>query len=538
MTPLRKRILATAAIASLAVFAAAGPASAAAASGGAKLGLGALAFSADTVDTTAGSPSGSAVDLKWTVTDKDAVATEVHGTVELRLFNGDTAVGPTRSYRWQLQPGGSGDVYADDWSQPTAQQSSYTLNFVVPQYGPAEHVTWRVTKLTVADDHGNTRSFGTDKLAAFDSTVAVTELVDTEAPVLQMFGRSWEQRPELYADGRELTFKYTVSIQDQAGFWKGRVKLRGPGGVRVVWPFQLVKVDSSTSLCGDFPNYDNHAVWCELSFTLPQGSPAGVWHVAGVELTDVAGNSATREVDAETSDVHTTANSPLSASGFALSATEVNNWRQDQTFRLSLRPAGAEGAITSVRAYGDCWQMNTTPEAAADGTVSVELMIMVSFPDCHIDGVAVEDAAGNLALYGTQFGNADLGLRVRRAADTTAPAVAGAVLSRTTAPSSELYSISAKVTLESSEFSRVQQYYSFTFYDEQGRSIGGGSGWVEEGEDGTVTIETSLYNPPPGVYTGGFILVDAAGNSAAYGRGYDDNLPIPGRPLVLTVTEG
>ncbi|MDI1464161.1 hypothetical protein QEZ54_24550 [Catellatospora sp. KI3] len=537
MTPLRKRILSTAAIASLAVFAAAGPASAAAVTAErAKLGLTALAFSADSVDATAESPSGRTVDLTWTVSDPDAAATDVHGTVELRLFNGDVAVGPARSYNWRSQPGGTADVVAD--SPATAQLSSYTLHFVVPQYGPAAQVTWRVVKVTAADDLGNTRSYGTDKLAAFDSTVAVTELVDTEAPVLQLFGRSWEQRPELYTDGRQLTFKYTAYFLDQqSGFWKGKVKLRGPGDTRVVWPIQLVKVDSSTSLCGDFPNSDDSMVWCELSFTLPQGSPAGVWHVTGVELTDLAGNSATREVDAETSDVHTTSNSPLSASGFALSATEVDNWREDKPVRLSLLPAGAQGAVTSVRVHSECWQLDTTPMVAADGIVSVELTVPASYSGCNVSGIEVQDAAGNLALYGTEFGNSDLGLRVSQVADTTAPVVVSVVLSRTSGTPNEMTNIRATVTLAPSEQSRIG-LYNFQFFNAQGVGVGGNSSWAQQNDDGTITVETWLGTQSPGVYTGGFELNDEAGNRAAYGYGFAGALPMPGGPLVVTVTEG
>lgn len=332
-----------------------------------------------------------------------------------------------------------------------------------------------------------------------------------------------------------LTLKYNLSIGEQAGFWKGKLKLAGPGNAKSSASFELTKVNSYTWMCGDGQNYDNQWVWCELSVTLPAGSPAGVWRVASLEVTDTVGHKGTYSADSST-DVRTTRNEPLSASGFALSATEVNNWREEQRVGVSMLPAGAQGAITSVRLVSRCWQRDTTPEVAPDGTVSVELVMPTIFGECGIDGIAIEDAAGNLALYGSHFNAPALDLHVRRVADTTPPVVVSAVLNPTTAPSSELNAVSATVTLEPS-LAPVTGY-SFTFYNEQGSSVGGGYGGIHEDPDGTVTISAWLYNPPPGVYVGGFTLDDAAGNYSRYGYPNGSGDPVPNGPLVLTVTEG
>ncbi|GAA1608861.1 hypothetical protein GCM10009679_11040 [Saccharothrix algeriensis] len=537
MAPLRKRMLAVAAFASLATLVAAGPAAAAPAGADRnKISLTSLGFAADHVDATGNDPvSYPAVDVKWTITDGDTAATKIRGSIKLQLFHGDKAVGPAKAYTWALEPDGVADVFADDWWQARPQESSYTLTFVVPQYGPAEQVTWRVTSLSASDDRGNTREFSDKVLSQHDASVAVTELVDTANPDLQSFTRGWGQLSELFDHGGPLTLKYNFYVAEQAGFWKGRLKLDGPGRAKASASFELTKANSYTWMCGEGQNYDNQMVWCEVAVTLPAGAPAGVWRVAGVELTDTVGHRGTYTVDS-TTDVRVTRNEQLSASGFALSATEVDSWRESKTVRLSLRPAGAQGAVTAVRLTSRCWSADTTPQVEADGTVSVELVMPTIFDKCSIDGIAIDDAAGNLALYGSHYGGPDLGLTVRRVADTTAPVVLSAVLSRTTAPSSELYAISATVTVERS-VAPIHQY-SFTFYDSRGWSSGGGSGGIHENPDGTVTITAWLYNPPPGVYTGGFTLTDAAGNYAQYGYPNGAGNPVPNGPLVLTVTEG
>ncbi|MEV0134708.1 hypothetical protein AB0H83_40390 [Dactylosporangium sp. NPDC050688] len=530
MTPLRQRVLITAAIASLATIAPAGAAAAApAAADRSKINITSLGFAADTVDATGGPAS---VELKWAVADADTTATTIRGSVELRLFNGTTAVGPVKGYTWALQPDGIAEVFADDWWSATAQQSSYTLNFVVPQYGPAEQVTWRVTRFTATDDRGNSKSLDKGALSRFDSSVAATELVDTAVPELETFARGFQS--EFFQGTAPVTLKYQLSILEQAGFWKGKLKLAGPGGARVTTAFELVKVNPYTWMCGDSQNYDNQWVQCDLSVTLPVMAPAGVWRVAGVELTDTTGRTGDHTV-AVSNNVRTTRNAPLSASGFALSATEVDNWRQEATVRVSMRPAGAQGAITSVRLTSSCWQRDTVPQVAVDGTVSVEMVVPTFLSRCDITGIALDDASGDLALYGTSYGNAGLGLVVTRKPDTVPPVVLSSALPKSTWTQAELetaWGIGINVVVDTSSPAPVTQF-STTVFNAEGHSVGGGSGGIQEGADGALNISAHVGVLPVGQYTIGFTLTDAAGNYVQLGYPNRDNPP--GGPLILTV---
>ncbi|WP_238010453.1 hypothetical protein KZZ52_25160 [Dactylosporangium sp. AC04546] len=518
------------------VVATAGPAAAAPATADrSAITLASLGFAADTVDAT-GDATG--IGLTWTIVDQDSAATTIGGSVELRLFAGDRAVGPARTYTWDLQPNGVADVFADDWWQATAQRSSYTLNFVVPQYGPAEHVTWRVTGLTARDDHGNSRSFDRAALARFDSSVAVTELVDTANPTLEALARGWNQLPEIYDNGGPITLGYSLGITEQAGFWKGRLKLAGPGGAHATASFELVKLNSYIWMCGDAQNYDNQLVNCDISVTLPTRSPAGVWRVASVELTDTVGHTLTA-TGSSSSDVRTTRNRPLSAGGFALSATEVDNWRSEQIVRISMTPAGAQGGVTSVRLDSSCWQRDTTPIPGPDGTIAIEMVVPVFLGRCAVDGIALQDAKGNLALYGTRYHNADLGLVVTRQPDTVPPVALSAVLRKPVWTQTELqeaWGIAVDVTVDTSSPAPVTGF-STTIYDAGGISTGGGSGGIQEA-DGYLGLSAHANWLPPGQYTIGFTLTDAAGNFTQYGYPNGVGNPVPGGPLILTVVAG
>jgi hypothetical protein len=121
----RTRTLAAAAVAGLAVVAVlATPASAA----GNPLTIKDVAFSAAEVDST---PGYGTVSLEWTVTDTDATATRVTGTVELRQYDGATYVGLSRTLTYASDYATSVSVYPQPGS--TAQESHYRYDFIVPQ---------------------------------------------------------------------------------------------------------------------------------------------------------------------------------------------------------------------------------------------------------------------------------------------------------------------------------------------------------------------------------------------------------------------
>ncbi|GGJ58431.1 hypothetical protein [Streptomyces brasiliensis] len=81
--------------------------------------------------------------------------------------------------------------------------------------------------------------------------------------------------------------------------------------------------------------------------------------------------------------------------------------------------------------------------------------------------------------------------------------------------------------------------YSITLYDADGVSVGG-----EDGGTGPVTSEELKLNVPlheglaPDVYAVGFTLFHAGGLHSQYGYPDGGGLPVPGGPLLITVTDG
>lgn len=67
------------------------------------------------------------------------------------------------------------------------QESTYAYPFVVPQWASSSSVTWKVTKVTLEDNLGNTATVGAAKLETFGSTIATTAAVD--APSTSRTGR-------------------------------------------------------------------------------------------------------------------------------------------------------------------------------------------------------------------------------------------------------------------------------------------------------------------------------------------------------------
>lgn len=488
-----------------------------------------ISFEPKTVDATSGTATAK---LRWTVLDSDLAATQVQGTVHLQQFTAaDVAVGPEQVVRYALTWDGIATVIAESGD---AQNSRYAYDFAVPQYGPTTSATWRVTEITASDDRGNTLTQVPSRSGA---TLSVTELVDSTAPEVTI-NRHFDQPDAEFDDGSGAELKYTLFITDpEAGFWKGRLRLSGPGGAQAAADI-VIQESPAFLLCGDTPVFDLRNVLCTITVVLPANSPSGTWSVAAVELTDNAGNSTTT-TDLPALPIYVTRNDVLSATGFAVDPIETDNWREPQSVTLSLTPVGAQDGLTTMWVRGDtCFGPTTTPTVHPDGTVSVPVTMPTFASACRIIGIQLIDGAGNQALYGVLFSGPDPGLVITRIPDDTPPLVLTAELTDDTIAQSEQPArIGVDVVVDASSGAPVDAF-SVTFYDSEGAPVAGASGGIHEEPGGVLLLEPiTVDGLSPGVYTAGFTLYDAAGNFAQYG--YPGvGLPVPGGPLELTITPG
>ena len=523
------RLLVVALSAALAAGAALVAGSAGASAVGTVFNFARISFEPPTVDARSGTATAK---LRWTVLDNDPAATQVRGSVHLQQFTvAGVAVGPETVVRYALTSDGVATVLAESGD---AQSSRYAYDFAVPQYGPTTQATWRLVRITASDDRGNTR---TEDLRRGSGVLGVTELVDSTAPEM-LINLHTDQPDAEFDDGSGAGLTYRLFISDQeAGFWKGRLRLSGPGGAQATEDI-VIREGAAFLLCGDMPVFDIHNFVCNVTVTLPANSPSGTWSVAAVELTDNAGNSTTR-TDLPELPVYVTRNDVLFATGFTLDPTETDNWREEKSVQLSLTPVGVDGGLTTMWARGsNCFVRNTTPTLHPDGTASVIVTMPTFASVCRITGIQLVDGAGHQALYGDLFSGPDPGLVITRIPDDTPPVVLAAALSDDTIAASEQpVRIGVAFTVDASSGAPVNQA-SVTLYDSAGRSVGGVSGGVQEGEGGRFGKSFTASGLAPGVYTAGFTLYDAAGNFAQYGYPGGVGLPVPGGPLELTVTPG
>lgn len=254
----------SAAVTAAVVLAAAAPASAAAPT----LSFSAVTFSTDHVDVTGG--PGEVV-LSFTVTDSDPAGHEISGSAEIRQFAGATAVGPA-------------------WAIPydavlTDAGAAVRMFMSIPQYGATTGAVWRVTRLTAHDAAGNHRTLRGDVLPE----VGVTQLADSGDPELDGIALGPGQSDVVTDPGGGATVDYRVTVSDpQAGFWKGRLILSGPGGQLVKTSFAVAS-DGRHLTCGTGSLIDD--MYTEVECSVPAVIPAGTWSVQRVTLTDQAGNT-------------------------------------------------------------------------------------------------------------------------------------------------------------------------------------------------------------------------------------------------------
>ncbi|GAA3945538.1 hypothetical protein [Actinoplanes auranticolor] len=489
------------------------------------LDISSISFDRTTVDVTQQPES---VYLSWTVIDRDARARRINGVVELRQFTGDTPIGQPRTVSYDFEPG-----RAQVGGSGTPQESSYVYEFVVPRYAPAAATEWRVTKVTIADDTAHARTVRDPGPA----TMAVTQLVDSEAPAVQRVAFDDGQPRGFYDDGSGVTLRYRVQITDETALKNGKLTIAGPGGRRASATFKLTQT-APYWYCNGAQTYTPALADCPVGVTVPSGSPSGSWRVTRVELTDSWGHTRVDTAPEGAAPVHVSRNDVVSATSFALTEPQVNNWRRPTTTALTFTPHGLVDGLASVDVdVSSCSPQTRTPEVRADGTVAIELLVPTGSADtCTIDGVKLTDGAGNVAFYGTAYGNANLSLTVTPLPDEKAPVVLGASLPKATWTSQETedaWGVNFDVTVEVDDFAPVAQYDA-TLYDSTGASRGSMYGGVQE-DNGTLHLAVSTDRLEPGQYTIGITLIDLARNTSRWGYPGNSSTPLPDGPLTLTV---
>jgi hypothetical protein len=118
-------------------------------------------------------------------------------------------------------------------SSGTAQDSTHSYSFAVPQYAFATTAHWVVKKVTAQDDKGEKLSLSGSALSRYSGVLTATELVDSTAPTddsLALGLPPATPRPYVYAGGAGGSMTYSLNGDDaQSGFWKGVLTLLGPG---------------------------------------------------------------------------------------------------------------------------------------------------------------------------------------------------------------------------------------------------------------------------------------------------------------------
>lgn len=529
--------MAAAAVIALPVAAMAAPASAATAAKAGRLAVTALSFAQSSVDASAGDAT---VTLNWTVTDSNPDATDVAGDVYIRMAGKTpgTYIGQAYEGTYDLTGALTGDETGN--GSGTAQDASYSYSFAVPQYANSATARWVVTKVTAQDDQGAKLTLTGSGLSSFGAVLTATELVDSTPPTYDslMFADP-NQRPYVYDNDVNGSMTYYLEVLDaQSGFWRGSITLEGPDGRSARGTFSMVySVTEGVELCNGTLSSLNDAL-CTVTVTIPAGAAAGTWTVSKVSVTDNAGNTATyRNLD--TLPITVTANKVVTAGGFSASPNPVNNWGSFTTSDLTMTVSGAQDGVSAVYvdgSTGDCVQAGPAT-VGSGGAVSVPLTIVQNVASCTITGIAVLDGAGDLALYGSEYGAPSPGVTITQVPDTP-PVITSASLSPDTVVTSASAQ-SVNLTVDIGAVVAPVDQINAVLYDSSGNQVTDGSGVFASLPDtgtGPVTLTFTVgAGLAPGVYTVGLILIDVAGMDTIYGPG-PGGQAMPGGPLQLTVT--
>lgn len=497
------------------------------------IALTALSVGQDTVDATSGSAT---VTVDWTVADGNAAATDMLGAITFQQVGADGAlIGAPHDLTFSFQPQWP---YQANAVAGTMASADYSYAFPVPRYAAGSTARWTVVKVTARDDQGATATVGRQKLADFDATFTATQLVDSTGPTQDQLGFVLDQPEYLNNADESVTARYRLVVSDaESGFFRGQLLLSGPQGATASGSMRLVPGDDGSSSCGEYVAYDNHEVFCTVDVTIPAGAPAGDWSASRLRLTDASGNVGVHR-NLSRDSVHVTRNDTLRASEFAISPGQFNNWNDHARLTVTLKPSGVRDGIASVTVLSDECGGSVTedPVIAPDGTIAVHIFAgPVYTRKCTVSGIGLTDGAGDSAAYGAAFHGPALDLVATQIPHTTAPVVNAASLNTTSFPAGSLPG-EARLTLDVTSFVGVS-IYSLTVYDANGGPVGGSSGGLSSVPNGQVVLPVSLRQGlAPGVYTVGFTLTDVAGLRAPYGYPSGPSKPVPGGPLLITVT--
>lgn len=525
---------------------------------GSHLGVSALSFASPTVDAAAGNnlnPVSQTVN--FTVTDSDPTATSVAGEVVIRQFgpSAGSYVGQPLEFSFSE---GSSLLNGATFVSGTPASSTYSYTFGMPAYAAASSVTWGVSLISIYDDPGGQESvLSGSALSGLSNTFTATEQVEGATPTYSGLsvttGSALVNPPYVYNDVGGLAI-YSIDVRDPgSGVWQGSLTITGPGGITRTAPFWAY-ADASLTQTWPCQNESNLSlladddVSCSPEVFIPAGAPAGTWAVTSISLTNNAGLSQ-NYTGLDLAPITVASRGALSASNFKVTPAQVNNWRSNATTTVSMDITGAQDGVSSIQVFTSdfgsaCSQQSTTPTQNADGSYGVPLTIdqvLENGSTCTINGIAVTDGAGDLALYGSDFTTTALNLEVTNVPDTTPPVVTAAAMSVTSIEQSQLASQgnTVYVTAQTETLMAPISQYSTTVYDSSGTAVAGQATVAEVSASGQVELGLGLESTPAlavGTYTVAFALTDSGGLTTSYG-GPGQN-PVPGGPLTFTVTAG
>ncbi|MFJ1886225.1 hypothetical protein [Streptomyces sp. NPDC088137] len=492
-------------------------------------------FTPPTVDAT---PGGSTVTLRWTMTDTTPETEGMNARVHLRR-QGTTAgshLGVPLVGTYEVGSYGQ-DITLVPGSTP--QKATYEWTLAVPQYAAGTSVTWAVTRLKAWDNQGTSLDLDAARLGAFHNTFEAKTLADTQGPTYDELAVTYGRQPYVYAGEKESSMTYELDVHDpQAGISGGTLTLTGPGGQHLTGSFAIDWTpDQGYQGCGYIEWGQTDAGSCGVSVTFPAHAASGTWTVSRVDLTDNAGNTSTYD-NLSAAPVHVTSNDVLSADAFKATPNPVDIWHGERTIKVGFRPHGDEGGVASAVVDTDsvngCRQTSTAATTAADGTVSVDYDVPRQAFTCHITSLVITDNAGNVALYGAEFGAPETGLTITSAPDTVLPEIDRATLSPTTVPATD-HSTDIHLTVNVSGTTAGVNGYDIYLVDSSGRLIPAVTGGAPLTFSGPLALSFPLpSNVAPGAYTIALRLSDQAYESSSFG--FPNGTPMPGGPVTLTVT--
>ncbi|MGW5444127.1 hypothetical protein [Streptomyces asiaticus] len=492
-------------------------------------------FTPSAVDAT---PGGETVTLRWTMTDTTPETDGMSARVYLRRqgATAGTYLGVPLVGTYDVGSSGQ-DITVVPGSTP--QKATYEWTVAVPQYAAGTSVTWAVTRLEAWDHQGTSLDWDADRLSAFHHTFEAKTLADVRGPTYEDLAVDYERQPYVYVGEDASTMTYDLDVHDpQAGVSGGTLTVTGPGGQRLTGSFAIEWTwYAGYQGCGSIEWGQTYAGSCRVSVTFPAHAASGTWTVSRVELTDNAGNTSTYS-DLAAAPVHVTSNDVLSADGFTATPNPVDTWHGARTIKVGFRPHGGQGEVVSAVVNSDsangCRQTSTTATTAADGTVSVSYDVPRRVFTCHITGVIITDHAGNVALYGSEFGAPETGLTIASAPDTVLPEIDRATLTPTTIPATEHFT-DIRLTVNVSGTTAGVNGYDLYLIDSSGQRIPAASGGAPLTFGGPLTLSFPLPSDvAPGAYTIAVRLSDQAGKSSSFG--FPNGTPMPGGPVTLTVT--